>query len=179
MISLVPVEWKDWKTYMLWINRKEIMRLVDRHRPVTAAEHRKYFLSFQKDKTKKFFSVIKNVDSKFIGVCSLKNIDKRNKKAELFICIGDKSEQGKGWGKLAVAALLRHAFDKMGLNRVYLYTPEYNRAALKCYRSVGFVNEGCSLQDIYRGGRYYDSYRLCYLKKFRDARRRLARRIKV
>lgn len=167
MIRLAPLEWEHWKVYRDWINDEEIARLIDRYLPVSEFQHKDFYASLQKDKSKIFFSVLRQPGNRFIGVCSLKNIDLKNRKAEFYICLSKNAGQGKGLGKLVTEKCLDYAFDTLNLNRVYLYTPEYNTRALKCYESVGFVEEGRALEDLYAGGKYHDSIRMCFLKKFR------------
>lgn len=163
-VRLGPLEWECWKKYLEWSNQPETAHLIDRYLPVTELEHRDFLKSLLKDRSRIFFALNKVPEKKFLGVCALKNIDARNRKAELYICLGEK---GMGYGGVAVKKLLNYAFDMLNLNRVYLYTPEYNKRAIRCYRKAGFVEEGRFLDDIYRGGRYYDTVRMCYLKRFR------------
>lgn len=164
MISLAPLEWEHWKIYRNWINQEEIGRLIDRYLPVSEFQHRKFYEALQHDKSKVFFSVLLKPKERFIGVCALKNIDLRNRKAEFYICLN--APRGQGFGKAATQACLDYAFKKLNLNRVYLYTPSYNKAAIQCYLSVGFVEEGKALEDVMIDGRYYDSIRMCYLRRF-------------
>jgi RimJ/RimL family protein N-acetyltransferase len=166
-VQLGPLELKWWKRYLHWSNQPETARLIDRYLPVTELEHEAFLKSILADKSKIFFSVCHAAKKKFLGVCALKNIDLRNRKAELYICLGEEQGRGKGYGGLVVNELLNYAFDMLNLNRVYLYTPEYNRMAIRCYKKVGFVVEGRFLDDIYRDGRYFDTVRMCFLKKFR------------
>ncbi len=166
MIQLAPLEWPHWKNYRRTVNDAEVARLIDRYLPVSELEHQDFYRALLKDKSRIFFS-IQNPRGKFIGVCALKNIDSKNRKAELYICLHGSPARGKGYGAEAVKALLRYAFDTLNLNRVYLYTPAYNAAALRCYRSVGFVEEGRARQDLYSGGRYHDSVHMAFLRKLR------------
>ena len=50
--------------------------------------------------------------------------------------------RGKGYGTEAIGLSLQFAFHQMNLNRIELWVREDNKAALKCYRSCGFVEEG-------------------------------------
>lgn len=167
MIHFGPLEWEHWQTYRKWINDEEIALLVDRYLPASKFQHKEFYASLQRDKTKIFFSVLISPKDRFIGVCALKNIDAKNRKAEFYICLNGAAARGKGYGKLATQKCLDYAFDTLNLNRVYLYTPEYNKHAFQCYKSVGFIEEGRGLEDIYAKGKYHDSIRMCYLKKFR------------
>jgi len=166
MIQLAPLEWKHWKSYRSWVNDQEIKLLVDRHLPVSEFQHKEFYRSLLRDKTKIFFSVVKPPRDRFIGVCAFKNIDSKSRKAEFYICLNGKAVRGKGLGQKAVHSALDYAFDTLNLNRVYLYTPSYNKAAIKCYKNVGFVQEGKFLDDVFAKGRYHDSIHMCYLKRF-------------
>jgi len=171
MIQLAPLEWEHWKRYRQWVNDGEIARLVDRYLPVSEWEHQDFYRALIKDKTRIFFSILTG-RRQSIGICALKHIDSKNRKAELYICLYGRAVRGKGFGKEAVGQLLDYAFNTLNLNRVYLYTPAYNAAALSCYRRAGFVEEGRFKEDIYSGGRYYDSIHMAFLRRFRRASRR-------
>lgn len=169
-VILGKPQWLHWQAYRRWINQPAMMRLLDRRKKVSEQEHRLYVRKIARDPRVKFFGIFLP-GKEFIGVCALKQIDKAAKKAELYICLSP-GASGHGYGLLAVKALLAYGFEKLKLNRIYLYTPAYNTAALRCYHKAGFVQEGRLLQDIVRNGRTYDAVRLCYLKKFRRPSRR-------
>ncbi len=167
MIKLAPLEWKYWSQYRDWVNDEEIGRLIERCLPVTEFEHKKFYEKLISDKSRIFFTVLEAPKNRFVGICALKNIDSRHRKAELYICLNGKDVRGRGLGAQTVKALLDYAFDRLNLNRVYLYTPAYNKHAIQCYKKAGFVKEGEFLEDIYADGRYYNSIHMSYLKKFR------------
>jgi diamine N-acetyltransferase len=170
MLRLAPLEWEHWKVYRDWINSDEIALLVDRYLPASEFQHKEFYASLQRDKSKIFFSVLTATSQKFIGVAALKNIDSKNRKAEFYICLN--APKGAGFGKAVTEKCLDYAFNTLNLNRVYLYTPSYNKRAIACYKSAGFVEEGRGLEDIYSQGRYHDSVRMCFLKKFRHKTRK-------
>ncbi len=165
-IQLKPLEWKDWKTYLAWVNEPGIMQLIDRYLPVSELEHQDFYRKLLKDKTQIFFAV-KTPAGKFLGVCALKHLDLKNRKAELYICLNGKGVRGRGLGQQAVGALLDYGFETLNLNRIYLYTPAFNKAALACYRRCGFKTEGVLKEDLFSGGRYHDAVRMAFLRRFR------------
>jgi RimJ/RimL family protein N-acetyltransferase len=73
-----------------------------------------------------------------IGRTGLFGIDRRAGVSELGIVIGQKERWNRGYGRDAVAALCRHAFDDLELGRVVLYTFPDNRRAQRCFSAVGF-----------------------------------------
>lgn len=166
------VAWADWKEYLGWINKPRMMKLLDRRKKVSIAEHRKYTAGLKKKSSQKFFGAYESETQKFLGICALKNIEKRDKKAELYICLNDHRGKGNGFGKEVTRKLLDYGFIRLKLNRIYLYTPSFNHRAIRCYESVGFIEEGRLLEDLKIGSKYFDCVRMCYLKRFQKKRSR-------
>jgi RimJ/RimL family protein N-acetyltransferase len=102
---------------------------------------------------------------RMIGNLSLLNIDWRNRSAEVGIFIGDKSCWNQGYGTEAMKLMLRHAFEMLNLNRVYLRVYETNPRAIRAYQKAGYVVEGRDRQGEYRNGKYWDVIRMSVLRK--------------
>jgi len=64
--------------------------------------------------------------------------------------------QGKGYGRDVLRVLLGYAFRSRNLRRVHLQTLASNVAALRCYRAVGFVEEGRLREHAWVEGAYDD-----------------------
>lgn len=97
-----------------------------------------------------------HVSNKHVGNVSLR-LTPRHKKAYFEIYLGEKSIRGKGVGKLVLQLVLRHAFNDLNLNRIYLYTRPDNKAANNLYKSLGFTQEGVEKESIFSGsGVFYD-----------------------
>jgi diamine N-acetyltransferase len=91
-----------------------------------------------------------------IGNAGLHQIDRTNRSAEFGIFIGDKAFWNKGYGSAATRLTLKHGFETLNLNRIFLYVMETNPRAIRAYEKVGFVHEGRLRQSTYRNGRYVD-----------------------
>ncbi len=52
--------------------------------------------------------------------------------------------------------LLKHGFDTLNLNRIYLRVFSNNVRAIRCYEKAGFVQEGRFRQAHYQDGEYWD-----------------------
>ena len=61
----------------------------------------------------------------------------------------DKSQQGKGYGKKALAVIIEEMFRQFDCDRLYLSTSPQNFRAQALYKSMGFVptGESCGDQD--------------------------------
>ncbi len=91
-----------------------------------------------------------------IGDIGLMDIDWRTRAAEVGILIGEKSFWNQGYGSEAMRLMLKHAFDTLNLNRVFLRVYDHNPRAIRAYEKVGFVHEGRMRQARYYAGEYFD-----------------------
>ncbi len=87
------------------------------------------------------------------------------RRASFGILIGDKAAWGKGYGSEATRLMLRHAFETLNLNRVWLHVYEYNQRGIRAYEKVGFRREGVLRQDTFRDGRYWDTIAMAVLRE--------------
>jgi len=79
-----------------------------------------------------------------------------NRSAEFGIFSGDKSRWDKGYGTEILQLILKHAFDALNLNRVYLRVFAANARAKRSYEKAGMVPAGKMRQAIFRHGQYID-----------------------
>lgn len=93
-----------------------------------------------------------------VGLIGLLNIDKKNKKAEYYICIGEKKYKGKGIAYNASKLLIDFAYNELDINKLYLYTEISNTAAQKLFEKVGFQQEGLLRNDLIYNGKIIDRY---------------------
>ena len=98
---------------------------------------------------------IADESNNWVGTVSLKNIDNTVKQAEYAI-ITSTDVHGKGYAYKATMELLDYAFNKLGLNRIYLDVLKDNIRANKFYLKCGFKLEGTFRQAIYIKGNIYD-----------------------
>jgi RimJ/RimL family protein N-acetyltransferase len=91
-----------------------------------------------------------------IGNVYLRNIDWVARRAEVHIFIGAVRHRGKGYGTSALRQIVAHAFDRLGLQRLYLYVLAENTAAIRTYAHGGFQVEGRLRRHAYKDGRFKD-----------------------
>jgi RimJ/RimL family protein N-acetyltransferase len=70
--------------------------------------------------------------------------------------IGEAAQRGKGYGASALRQLIAHAFQTMGLRRLYLHVLADNAAAIGLYEHCGFKAEGRLKRHAFKLGRYQD-----------------------
>lgn len=77
----------------------------------------------------------------------------------------EKKEQNKGYGTIAMNALLKFIFLQLNLHKVYLYVFEENKKAIKVYEKCGFKVEGRLIEEVYKDGSFHNYLRMYILKE--------------
>ena len=103
------------------------------------------------------------VGDEFIGTVSLKDVDTRSQHAWLSIVL-DGERLGRGYGRDTLRTLLGWAFRTQNFHRISLETWATNERALRCYRAVGFVEEGRLREGVWLDGRFVDVVQMGVLR---------------
>ena len=159
-VHLVPLGRSHLSRTLQWASDPDLMRLMDRQRPVTAEEHELWFNTVVQGDDCAYFAIETPNGATHVGNVWLWNIDRRHRKAELRIVIGDEATRGRGLGSEAIDRACRHGFENLGLHRVYAYVLALNPLALRAFARAGFAVEGTLRDDRWTGEGYVDSYLL-------------------
>ena len=122
-----------------------------------------------KDDNRKVFAVYTS-DGEHIGEAQLV-IAWPLLEAQAFILVGRKDLWHHHYGTTALVSLLDHAFDDLGLHRIWVDVPEYNKPAMSMVEQIGFVVEGHFRKAHRRGDQWFDSYALGLLSEEYPRRR--------
>lgn len=90
-----------------------------------------------------------------IGECDLSEIDAAHKRAEVGFLFR-RAAWGQGYAVEAMARVLRHAFDEMGLERLCARAHAGNAASRRLLERLGFVYEGTLRGHVLRDGERRD-----------------------
>ncbi len=155
-IHLRIINKSDLDQMIAWLNTDEISQVMG-YLPIFTIENQTqwYEEMISTDNTY-VFAICINDSNKHIGNVGLGNIDYINRNAMLNIFIADKEMQGKGYGTETIRLILKFAFNRLNLHRIYLQTSERFTAALKMYEKIGFIKEGIKREHYYRNGDYED-----------------------
>ena len=159
-VKLGPIKREYIESFLKWFNDPELTQYLTIYLPMTRMEEEEWIENLKKRENDIHFSiVIPNEDDpdKLIGNCGIHNIDWKNRVGEVGIAIGEKEYQNKGYGTEATELLLEYGFNTLNLNRIELYTYDFNIRAIKSYKKVGFIEEGRKRQFIWVNGRYHDA----------------------
>ncbi len=158
-IRLRAVEREDVKKFCVWVNDPEVTRHLTLYLPMSTVDEEHWFDSLGKRDPNEKPLVIEIHDGdgwKMIGNCGVFGIDPISRLGELGIMIGEKDEWNKGYGTETMSLLLRHCFETLNLNRVYLHVYAENLRGKRAYEKAGFVEEGRLREAVYKRGKYDD-----------------------
>jgi diamine N-acetyltransferase len=113
------------------------------------------------DQTRYAFAIYERTTMRLIGFVDLRNINHRQRTAELGIMIGEQDCWGKGFGTETLYLVLDYAFSVLGLHNIMLSMAGYNERALRTYRRVGFREIGrrreiCSIGNTFTDAVFMD-----------------------
>jgi len=94
------------------------------------------------DSTAIQLAITRRTDATLVGAISLVEINREDSRAELGYWVG-KPYWGKGYCTEAAAAMLRYAFESVGLNRVSAQHLSRNPASGRVLEKIGMSREGC------------------------------------
>lgn len=101
-----------------------------------------------------------------VGSAFLVDVDLERRHAELGYWITP-DEQGNGYATEAADLCLTHAFDQLGLHKVWARTNEDNEASQRVLEKLGFQREGVLREHWFGFGRFVDEYRFGLLESER------------
>lgn len=152
--------------YLDWLNDFDVVRSI-----LSEELMKKKGLSFIEESFKRFTKedaqgfFIKYVpENIFVGTIKLDKIISQNKSGEMGIMIGEKNLWGKKIGEKSYKILLKYAFEKLKLNRVWGGTDENNISMQKLFLKTGFTQEGRFRQVSCFEGKFTDNLRYSILK---------------
>jgi RimJ/RimL family protein N-acetyltransferase len=166
-VRLRAVEREDVKKFCEWINDPEVTYGLGLYLPMSIVDEERWFDGLaQRDANEKPLSIeARDGDGwKLIGNCRVFEIEWVNSSGELGIMIGDKSIWNQGYGTEVMTLLLRHGFETLNLNRIYLRVYGDNPRAKRSYEKAGFVEEGCLREAVFKRGKYGDLFIMSVLR---------------
>jgi RimJ/RimL family protein N-acetyltransferase len=157
LVLLRAIEKDDLPLMQKWANDSEIQyQLGGWHFPTKQEDQLRWFNSLNVNSLHQRFAI--EVEEKgLIGTANLVEIDWKNKHAFHGMLLGDQCVRGKGYGVDTVMAIMRYAFNELGLERLDGSMIEYNTSSLKMYLGkCGWKEEGRQHNWYFRQGTFWD-----------------------
>jgi RimJ/RimL family protein N-acetyltransferase len=158
LVTLRAIEMSDLLLLNKWSNDPVLWdKLGGWHFPYSQHNTEQWIKSINNNDNKNQIFAIDTEDHGLVGTANLVNIDWKNKNAFHGMMLGDKKTHGKGYAQDAVMALMRYAFDELGLNRLDGNVIEYNHLSINFYtKRCGWEREGVRKGWFFRKGKFYD-----------------------
>jgi diamine N-acetyltransferase len=166
-IRLRAVEREDLPKFVEWMNDPEVTTGLLLRLPLSMAEEQRWFEGLaQRPPAERVLAIeIRDGDTwRMIGTTAFHEINTVDREAEFGISIGDKSAWNQGYGAETTQLMLRHGFETLNLNRIYLHVHADNPRAIRTYEKVGYVHEGCMREAVYKRGQYHDVHIMSVLR---------------
>ena len=174
-VRLRSAERSDLEKFLEWINDPEVTAGLMLFLPMSSVDEEKWFDNAMQRPQEEKPLVIDRKDGdgwRLIGNSSFFAFDWVTRAAEVGIMIGDKTVWNQGYGTEVMTLLLRHGFETLNLNRIFLRVYAENKRAIRTYEKAGFVHEGCMRQAVYKHGRYSDVFYMSVLREEWNARKK-------
>lgn len=148
-----------------WLNDFQVTDYTGRTSQITTyASEKEYLENAEKDTENRTFNIVTLEDDKLVGTVGLEHINWIERSAVLGIFIGDKNFRNNGYGTEAIQLLLEYGFKYLNLHSIRLDLLSVNERAHKCYLKCGFKDTGCSREEIFLNGKYYDKLHMDILE---------------
>lgn len=123
--------------------------------PLSIEQQQQWFEKNIND-NKNFRFVIETPEDGAVGIATLTGIDWKNRRATHGIKLANKERRTKGIGTDSVMAIMRYAFDELGLHRLDGSWFDSNVASKALYTKCGWKAEGIKREYIYKRGVWRD-----------------------
>jgi len=125
-------------------NDENIWDLSNTITPFSKYVIKQYLENAHKDifETKQLRLVISDKKDRPLGLIDIYDFDFLNKRAGIGIIIKDAKNRNKGFGLEALRLLVKYSFEKLYLHQLYCNISEDNKASIKLFEKVGFVQVG-------------------------------------
>jgi len=169
-VLLRPLDAENIPLVISWLSDPDVNRyMLSGHEPISLEDEARWYAEMLASESDLVLQIHDAGTGRYLGNTGLHRIDRTHRGAELGIMIGDKVQWGRGYGRDAMIALLRHAFGELGLHRVHLRCHPDNRRGLAAYRAIGFTEVGREREAIFIEGEWQDHLVLDMLEhEFRE-----------
>jgi RimJ/RimL family protein N-acetyltransferase len=156
MIKLRPLKLQDAPLILEWMHDTELAsNFRQDFSQFDLASQEEFIKNVQNTPDDLHFAIVDDADDEYLGSISLKKIDRVNKNAEYAVAMR-RTALGTGAAAVGTTELLKIAFEREGLEKVYLNVLSDNKRAQSFYEKLGFAREGESTHSVLINGEFKD-----------------------
>ncbi|MFF0434921.1 GNAT family N-acetyltransferase [Streptomyces sp. NPDC004327] len=141
LVTLRPVTEDDVPALLPMLNDPEIGRLTGSHADFPEAALRQWYATRGAQTNRLDLAVVERATGRVVGEAVLNEWDAPNESCGFRICLAPDT-LGRGLGTEATRLIVGHAFEGLGLYRVWLEVYAFNPRARRAYEKAGFRAEG-------------------------------------
>ncbi|WP_149084076.1 MULTISPECIES: GNAT family N-acetyltransferase [Microbacterium] len=156
-LELVPLGLEHLDGTWSALQEPEVLRLTGTHAHFTREGVESWLRTLAERDDRADWAILRRDDGIHIGEVVLSDLDEDNASAGFRIALAAPRWFGAGYGTEATRAVLRHAFDTVGLHRVELEVYAFNPRAQRAYEKAGFTVEGRRRHALRWDGQWIDA----------------------
>lgn len=143
------------KTYQ-WMQDEKLKSLFMLEKNISKLDHQVWYENLKEDESQVIYAI--NYEDVHVGNLGFKNIDLKNKKAEIWIYLGDYSYRGKGIAKKALLELEKIAPSE--INKIYANIANYNSPSLNTFIALDYKIEGLLIEEMVYKEKFVNVFKL-------------------
>lgn len=155
-VTLRAIELDDVDAIHRWTNDPEVQEsLGGWHFPISKTGLQSWIASFRYDSLDQRF-IVDAAEAGPVGLVALTSINWKDRSAFHGVLVGERRHRRKGFAANAVVAVMRYAFEELGLQRLDTTIVEYNTASLALHvETCGWVQEGRKEMAVFRRNKFW------------------------
>jgi RimJ/RimL family protein N-acetyltransferase len=170
IITLRPVQPSDAEYLFKWYSDKENVKFMGPYFSCTKFTKESIEKAIMQADRKSYpeFMVFRKGKEAPIGYAAL-DVTVEDFRGQIYDMIGDRDEQGKGYGKQITKLLVDMSFNELGLNSLEAYISVRNKPSLKAAEKAGFIIRGVFPEFNRIDGEFVDELALGITRKEYEA----------
>jgi [ribosomal protein S5]-alanine N-acetyltransferase len=151
--------------YFQWFNDPEVTRYMDPgFFPNNQEAFNNYLKTMKATNDNIFLGIFWKKDHRHIGNVKLGPIHWIHRRAIYSIVIGNRNYWNRGVCTEVTRVVCNYGLHRLNLNRIQLGVVAENKAAIKAYEKVGFINEGLSKKYFWSELGYLDNMNMALIR---------------
>lgn len=166
-IGLRAIEFNDLKQLLEWRNRQDFRRFFRETRELNWDHQKSWYIDrVMKDTNTRMFAIVRQSDGLLLGVCGLCGIDWVNASAEVSIYIGHENRYiDDTYAPDAADVLMNHAFDELGLHRLWVEVYSFDEQKQQMFHNLGFSVDGIHPHTKWHQGQWFNSVYFSHIQR--------------
>ena len=162
-IRLRPLTEEDMSLKVKWYNDSAVRKTLVVDEVFELEKTVNWFRTLADNNFRKDF-LVESLEGVPIGITGLIDVDRKNKTAQCYCVIGEKSFWGKGLGTEIHSVLFQWGFETLQTDKIWATIRTNNPAIFRVVEKLGFQIEGTLRKDKIVNGERIDLYHIGLLR---------------